>query len=239
MDAAEEVGETEGEDRPCADPGHAVRGVYVEHVELLFGLINDRLAPVFEANRYFEEHTGIANKAGANNLTEALSHIGTLVEYADSMNFNEQREQVAFFGDHLRRSMMESFEQVVKARLGKIKDEGLMDRFNGEVVPLLRQGKLPTAPTEESVRALGAETANFLDKGRKLKRENKWGAWDTGSKNFADACDTSNRLVDPLRQGIGAAEQYKRDRRNAKLGWAGLIVGVLGIAVAVVLVVAA
>ncbi|HEY3759007.1 MAG TPA: hypothetical protein VGL37_04555 [Solirubrobacteraceae bacterium] len=172
MGTADEVGETEGEHRPSADPAHAVRGVYIEHVELLFGLINDRLAPVFEANRYFEEHTGIANKAGANNLTEALSHIGTLVEYAHVMDSDEQREQVAFFGDHLRRSMMESFEQVVKARLGKIKDEGLLDRFNGEVVPLLRKGKLPTAPTEEAVRALGAETAHLLDEGRRLKREN-------------------------------------------------------------------
>jgi hypothetical protein len=86
--------------RRSADPQHAVKGVYVEHVELLFGLINDRLAPVFTANRFFEEHTGIANKAGANNLTEALSHIGTLIEYAREMDFNEQREQVALFGDH-------------------------------------------------------------------------------------------------------------------------------------------
>lgn len=238
MGVAGETSETEGEHRPRADASHAVLGVYVEHVELLFGLINDRLAPVFEANRYFEEHTGIANKAGANNLTEALSHIGTLVEYAHAMDSDEQREQVAFFGDHLRRSMMESFEQVVKARLGKIKDEGLLDRFNSDVIPLLRQGKLATAPTEESVRTLGAETANLLDEGRKLKRENKWSAWDAGAKSFADACDTSNRLVDALRQGIGAAEQHRRDRRNALLGWAALIVAVLGIVLVVVLAVA-
>jgi hypothetical protein len=108
MGVAKGTGETEDEERPCADPAHTVRGVYIEHVDLLFGLINDRLAPVFEANRYFEEHTGIANKAGSNNLTEALSHIGTLVEYAHAMDSDEQREQVAFFGDHLRRSMMES-----------------------------------------------------------------------------------------------------------------------------------
>jgi hypothetical protein len=238
MGVAGEADKSEDEDRPSADPRYAVRGVYIAHVELLFGLINDRLAPVFEANRYFEEHTGIANKAGANNLTEALSHIGTLVEYAHDMNSDEQREQVAFFGDHLRRSMMESCEQVVKARLGKIKDEGLLDRFNREVVPLLRKGKLPTAPTEESVRTLGAETANLLDEGRKLKRENKWSAWDAGAKNFADACDTSNQLVDALRQGIGAAEQYQRDRRSKWLGWAGLVVGIVGIVVGVIIAVA-
>ena len=200
-----------------------------------FGLLNDRLAPVFEANRYFEEHTGIANKAGTNNLTEALSHIGTLVEYAQDMDYDEQREQVALFGDHLRRSMMESFEQVVKARLGKIKDERLLDRFNSEVVPLLRKGKLPTAPTEETVRTLGAETARFLDEGRKLKRDHKWSAWDAGAKSLADACEKSNELVDALRQGIGAAEQHKNDRRNAALGWAALIVAIIGIVVAVIL----
>jgi hypothetical protein len=207
--------------RPSADPQHTVKGVYVEHVGLLFGLINDRLAPVFTANRFFEEHTGIANKAGANNLTEALSHIGTLIEYAHEMDLNEQREQVALFGDHLRRSMMESFEQVVKARVGRIKDEGLLERFNAEVVPLLREGKLPTAPTEEVVRALGAETARLLDEGRELKREHKWSAWDTGAKRFADACDKSNEWEDALRQGIGAAEQYRNERKNKLLTWVG------------------
>lgn len=71
------------------------------------------------------------------------------------MTSEEQRDQVAHFGDHLRRSMMESFEQVVKARLGKIKDEGLWDRYHREVVPLLRRGKLSSAPTEDAVYALG------------------------------------------------------------------------------------
>jgi hypothetical protein len=83
------------------------------------------------------------------------------------------------------------------------------------------------------VRALAAETANFLDEGRQLKRENKWSAWDAGAKSLADACDTSNKLVDALRQGIGAAEQYERDRRNTRLGWAALFVAVLGIVLAV------
>jgi hypothetical protein len=237
MNTAERTGEPE-KDRQSAHPQHAVRGVYVEHIDLLFGLINDRLAPVFEANRYFEEHTGIANKAGANNLSEALSHIGTLVEYAHDMDFHEQREQVALFGDHLRRSMMESFEQVVKARLGKIKDEKLLDRFNAEVVPLLVKGRLPTAPTEERVRALGAETARFLDEGRKLKREHKWSAWDTGAKSLADACEKSNELVEALRQGIGAAEQYQNERKNKLLGWAGVAIGVIGIAAGVIIALA-
>jgi hypothetical protein len=236
MDAAE--GPDEVESRRSADPQHTVKGVYVEHVELLFGLINDRLAPVFTANRFFEEHTGIANKAGANNLSEALSHIGTLIEYAHDMDFNEQREQVALFGDHLRRSMMESFEQVVKARLGRIKDEGLLDRFNAEVVPLLRDGKLPAAPTEETVRALGAETARLLDEGRKLKREHKWSAWDTGAKRLADACEKSNEWEDALRQGIGAAEQYRGERKNKLLMWIGIGVGALGIVAGVVIAVA-
>ncbi len=236
MDAAEADGVEST--RRSADPQHTVKGVYVEHVELLFGLINDRLAPVFTANRFFEEHTGIANKAGANNLTEALSHIGTLIEYAHDMDFNEQREQVSLFGDHLRRSMMESFEQVVKARLGRIKDEGLLDRFNAEVVPLLRDGRLPTAPTEEEVRALGHETARLLDEGRERKREHKWSAWDAGAKCFADACEKSNEWENALRQGIGAAEQHRNERKNKLLTWVGLGVGILGIVAGVAIAVA-
>lgn len=214
MGLAEEPSATGGEQRTPADPSHAIRGVYVGHIELLFGLINDRLAAVFAANRFFEEQTGIANKAGANNLTEALSHIGTLVEYADQMNSDAQREQVSHFGDHLRRSMMESFEQVVKARLGKIKMEGLWERFNAEVVPLLRAGKLPSAPTEEEVLSYGRETDNHLEEGRRAKREYEWAAWDMGAKHFAEACEASTKLIKALGQGIGAAEQYKRGRKD-------------------------
>jgi hypothetical protein len=228
----------EGENRKVADPDHAVRGVYVAHVDLLFGLINDRLASVFEANRYFEEQTGIANKAGANNLTEALSHIGTLVEYAEAMDSEQQREQVTNFGDHLRRSMMESFEQVVKARLGKIKKDGLWDRYNREVVPLLHAGKLPTAPTQEEVLALGRRTDHHLEEGRKAKRGHEWSAWDVGAKHFADACDASTELLAALRQSIGAGEQFRSDRKNKVLAWTGLAVGALGIVVGVVIAIA-
>jgi hypothetical protein len=237
MDLAGEPA-AKGEDRKPADPSHAVRGVYVAHVELLFGLINDRLASVFEANRYFEEQTGIANKAGANNLTEALSHIGTLVEYADVMDADQQREQVTNFGDHLRRSMMESFEQVVKARLGKIKKDGLWDRYNREVVPLLHAGRLPNAPTEEEVLALGRETDRCLEEGRRAKTGHEWSAWDVGAKHLAEACDASTKLIAALRQSIGAAEQYRGDRKNKLLGWAGLAVGVIGVVVGVVIAVA-
>jgi len=225
----------EREDRTPANPGYAVRGVYVAHIELLFGLINDRLASVFEANRYFEEQTGIANKAGANNLTEALSHIGTLVEYAEAMDSDQQREEVTNFGDHLRRSMMESFEQVVKARLGKIKKGGLWDRYNSEVVPLLQAGKLATAPTEEEVLALGRETDNHLEEGRKAKRGHEWSDWDVGAKHFADACDASTKLIAALRQSIGAGEQYRSDRKSKLLAWAGLATGVIGIAAGIII----
>jgi hypothetical protein len=231
MSAPEANRETEDE----APTNTTVRGVYVENLHLLFGLINDRLAAVFEANRFFEEHTGIANKAGANNLTEALSHVGTLIEKADRMSAEEQRDQVALFGDHLRRSMMESFEQVVKARLGQIKDEGLWDRYNEDAVPLLRRGKLHSAPAEEETRTLGRQTAALLSDGRDHKRAERWDDWDAGAKCLADACEKSNQLIASLRQSVGAADQYRRERRNAVVGWAGLTLGVIGLILALVL----
>lgn len=211
-----------------------VRGVHVDHIEHLFELINDRLAAVFEANRYFEDHTGIANKAGSNNLTEALSHIGTLAERGHEMTYEQQRDQVALFGDHLRRSMMESFEQVVKARLGKIKDEGLWDRYHRAVVPLLRRGKLSSAPTEETVYTLGRRVNRLMSEGRGLKRAEGWDAWDAGARKLAEACDESTTLIDLIRQSIGAAEQYRRDRRNTFVAWAALAVTAVSVAATII-----
>ncbi|MDQ1596672.1 MAG: hypothetical protein QOI70_96, partial [Microbacteriaceae bacterium] len=93
-----------------------VAGVGVTHIERVFGLLRDKLPRVFEANRYFEERTGLHNQAGTNNIVDAFSHLATLVEHGDELDDYAQGEQVAHLEDHLRRSMMEAFEQVVKLR---------------------------------------------------------------------------------------------------------------------------
>jgi hypothetical protein len=47
-------------------------------------------------------------------IVDALSHIGTFFEAAPGLTKEEQRAQVTLFEDHLRRTMMEAWEQMIE-----------------------------------------------------------------------------------------------------------------------------
>lgn len=65
---------------PDPDASSTIAGVHGAHIERIFWLLREKLPRVLAANRYFEEQTGLHNEAGRNNLVDALSHLGTLVE---------------------------------------------------------------------------------------------------------------------------------------------------------------
>ena len=93
----------------------------------------------------------------------ALSHVGTLVEHAGDLDYDGQGEQVAHFEDHLRRSMMESFESLVAkleklnipfgplARPGDLFDDPQLNhdgRMLDTVLPTGKHAKIPGLPLE-------------------------------------------------------------------------------------------
>ena len=79
-------------------------------VSLVFGT---HLADVFVKHREVETLTGEKNVIGRQNLVETLAHLSILFARAPELDRDKQLEQVAFFNDHLRRVMMESFEVYV------------------------------------------------------------------------------------------------------------------------------
>ena len=66
-------------------------GVYLDQLSRIFWLLREKLPRVFAATRFFEERTGLHNQAGTNNLVDALSHIGTLVEHAGGSSRTKRR----------------------------------------------------------------------------------------------------------------------------------------------------
>jgi hypothetical protein len=187
-----------------------IDGVYSPHIARVFWLLREKLPRVLEANRYFEEQTGFHNEAGRNNLVDALSHLATLIEQAGSLSFEAQGEQVALLEDHLRRSMMEAFEQVLKLRLGVLAE--LWDTY--EAVDPASSKDAPIALlTADDVDRTRRRIALLLERGRETKRETSWEAWEAGTQHLVDACQASADLEVQMRRGLAYAERARAKLR--------------------------
>lgn len=211
-----------------------IRGVYRSELERMLELLATRIGTVIAAHRYAEEHARIYNRIGRNNLTEALSHLGGLAEGAERLSEAEQRDELTNFEDHLRRTMMESFEVVAKARLGKLKADGVWDRYYGKAARLVDAGKLPTVASREEIRELEQEIRFWMEEGRSRKNAQSWDEWIYGAECLRTASDKSDELSRHLREAIGAAEEYKRGRTGIVVGASGALIGVIGVAVGVI-----
>lgn len=210
-----------------------INGVYREQVERMLEILSTRILTVMEAHRYAEEHARIYNRIGRNNLAEALSHLARLAESAPELSDAEQRDQLTNFEDHLRRTMMESFEVVARARLGRLKQDGIWDRYYTRAARLVDHGKLPAAATDEEIRDLELEVRFWMEEGRARKTTHRWDDWTYGAECLRTASVKADELSRKLREAVGAAEDYRRGRLGLIVGAVGTIVGVVGVAIAV------
>lgn len=191
----------------------SIEGVDVEELERVFELLRNRLPQVFKANRYFEERTGFHNQAGTNNIVDAVSHFATLIEKAEELGKAGQAEQVAHLEDHLRRSMMEAFEQTLKFVLSDVAE--LWDQYLDRVYPLLARGtEVPGAASIEVVEEKRTRITSLLDEGRESKREITWEAWQEGTGALIEACDEAEALAASLQESIAAANHLRKERRS-------------------------
>jgi hypothetical protein len=208
-----------------------IDGVDVEQLKRVFWLLREKLPLVLAANRYFEEHTGFHNEAGHNNLVDALSHLGTLVENAESLGPAGQAEQVAHLEDHLRRSMTESFELVLKYRLGTIAD--LWDEYMYFVKPRLRDDGERGLASYQELEERRTKIQELLDDARSSKRLTTWDEWETGTEALVRACELSDELARRLNESLAATDLEQEAHRSRRLAVAGLAAGVVGVVVAV------
>ena len=203
-------------------PGDRLDGVYNDHLSRIMVVMREHYPKVLASNRFFEEETGIHNELGANNLNDALSHLGTLFEQAHLMTHAQQGHEVHDFEGHLRRGMMESYEQVFRLRMGQV--EKLWREHERVVRPKQVEGKLRGAPPLDHLDVLRRRCKSLLDQGRAAKRGHNWEAWYEGTEALAEACSTATQLANALEQGIGAARGSAVSTRRH---WGSLITGIV------------
>jgi hypothetical protein len=209
-------------------------GIYVEHLTRIIWVMREKYPRVLTANRRFEEETTYENEMGQNNLADALSHIGTLLTEAPDLDRAQQGGQVTLFEDHLRRSMMEAWEQMLDFQLGEL-DE-MWPKYMQKARPLQMQHKLLGAPSASEIDKLRIRHKHLLDDGRQAKRAADWDGWEHGTDKLIEACETVSELKQRVEDSIASANAYRkdwwRDKRNALLVLAGVLIAAATFAIA-------
>lgn len=189
-----------------------VNGVYLQNLSRLVWILREKYPRVLEADRRFEEETGFRNKLGTNNLVDALSHIGTLFEAAPDSSYDSQRAQITLFEDHLRRTMMEAWEQMLNFQMGEI-DKLWYGQYLKEARPLQNSGDLPGSPSAHQLDVKRKRYVRLLQEGRGFKRGYDWKEWEEGTDKFIEACHEASELREMLEEAIKAAKGIAEKRR--------------------------
>jgi hypothetical protein len=193
------------------DRAHRVDGIYVDNLSRLVWILREKYPKVLEADRRFEEETNFRNKVGTNNLVDALSHIGTLFEAAHAANYEQQRAQVTLFEDHLRRTMMEAWEQMLTFQAGEI-DKLWYEDYLEVARPLQNSGVLHGSPSAEQLDTRRKRYVRLLDEGRNLKRGLDWPQWEEGTDKLIQACSEASELREMLHESVKAAEAHRANQ---------------------------
>ncbi|HET7484448.1 MAG TPA: hypothetical protein VFJ64_03650, partial [Solirubrobacterales bacterium] len=184
-----------------------VNGVYVRNLDRLVWILREKYPKVLEADRRFEEETAFRNKLGTNNLVDALSHIGTLFEAAPDSTYDDQRAQITLFEDHLRRTMMEAWEQMLSFQTGEI-DKLWYDQYLTQARPLQNSDDLPGSPSAHQLDAKRKRYVRLLEQGRSHKRGPGWTEWEKGTDKLIEACQEASELREMLQEAIKAARGF-------------------------------
>ena len=159
-----------------------------------------------------ESKTEIEDRIGQQNLNETFSHVAILFQRATDFDRDQQLEQIAYIEDHLRRVMMEAFEQSVNEMIGELRGKRSLERqYYRRAAPLIRIGRLQGHITPEQLhyrfdsilrRCLEARKAKVADGG--------WDEWKTASSELQNAAAETADLQRDIRAAVEAAHTSLR-----------------------------
>jgi hypothetical protein len=228
------VSESDATPVPVREP---TSGLYTDVLARAGYLIGEPLLEVLKASRRLEVVTGDINLVARQNLLEAFSHLGVLFTSGPSRDQAWQVEQVTHISDHLRRALMEGFEQALNVALADVWNDqdrrSVGRRYDAIVVPLVKRGKLMghVAPADvlrrkDDIlqRALEARDAKAGD--------GDWDDWKTAAQHFEMAAEELRDLRREMGAAVDAADDKRAGYRNLVIGIvAGLGTGIVAIVV--------
>lgn len=183
-----------------------------ENLERLTTILTDCVPEVFRLTRVIEHETGFSSEIGRNMLVDVLSHLGTLASRID-LTAVQQASQVSKIEEHLRRAIIEHPEEVVRDRLGKIRDRWL--DYERECYQYRETGTLSGAPRHDELESLRKRIAKLLESARSRKPdETTWEESLDAAANATQAAHLAVDLADKLEQCIGIGQTITRQRER-------------------------
>ena len=182
--------------------------------ERLASILRVQIPEVFRANRVIEQKTGYTSDIGKNMMVDVLSHLGTLAERAGTLDPEQQASQVTKIEEHLRRSLIEHPEEVLRNRIVDVEERWLV--YQREAFPYREAGTLPNAPRHRDLEEMRQRIDLLLESARAKKpEETTWDETLTVAAEMTEAAHLTRDLADKLEQCIGAAQEVRRANERA------------------------
>lgn len=205
------------------EPTDLICGVERDIIERFLTLVRDKYPRVDEANYFLELNLGTSGiNVAISNQRDVLSHLVTLLTNSD-LSREDKLAQIADAEEHLRRAIIESYEQAVSLKL----DQFIKVKAEYETTVLLLKGNSPllaSAPDLTSINARLRTITELREKGRATKARNRWDAeWENGVENLIAAFHHIEELLQTLGPHIVVAHQVRETKKNSLLAWWGLL----------------
>jgi hypothetical protein len=174
---------------------------------------------------YLERKAGIQYMAAVANLRDVLSHLATFLDPATQRA--KRAEQLATAGEHLRRSIIDSYE-VALADL-EVKFQKLYEQYREFLLPVSeRDAALSRAPNSVQIESTLTEVEALIQNAREAKCSNSWDdSWEDGIAGYPAAYDKLEKLYSEMEGYWYRYEQQRRDRRSVRLAIWGIAMTVL------------
>jgi hypothetical protein len=238
---------------PQAAGPDLICGVGKSLIEPFLYLIRDNYQLADRANLFIQKRAGITNLVGIANLRDTLSHLATAIQ--PGLPDEERISQRMHGEEHFRRAIFEPYETSLEDLETKFREP--LGRYLSYVEPVKdRYDILRDAPNAVQVRAIMHDIDQLIETGRSGKSQNRQNEiWFEGITKLANAFDELSAfkgriesylhhydqiLRDEERQRldlVSREQQQRTERRFSALHWTAIVIGVIGIAVAILAVV--
>jgi len=194
--------------------------IYRSSLEEIVRIFGRDFAPVLKAHQRVEALTGEKNLIGRQNLLEAFGHLGILFAEAPNLSRDDQMKQVAYLADHLRRVMMESFEQEVYVSLAAMWDQdnqrSVGRLYDAYAAPQIKKGALLQHITPDDLEERLDQIQKDVLEARKRKvADGDFSEWIAAANELEGAAEELKKL----RREVGAAVDAAVANRTAKRRW--------------------
>jgi hypothetical protein len=193
-------------------------------------ILKEHLPEVFELDRIIEQKTGYASEICKNMKIDVLSHLATLAKRQHELDHDQQASQLAKIEEHLRRSIVEHPEEVLRNRIVDVEESWV--EYQQVAFVYRERDELHGVPRHQELEELRQRIASHLEAARSTKPdETTWEESINAAAQVTEGADLASDLADKLNQCIGEAKRLRKaaeDAHTTKKRW---LLGIVAAAV--------